>query len=67
MALRQIALTLLALLGLAAVGDGEWDPSASPAFVSVCFSWTGHCLLSLMIIMALRVSGDLASLVAVSG
>lgn len=39
MALKQTALTLLALLGSAALGDGKLEPGArrsSPAFVSAC-------------------------------
>lgn len=59
MALKQIAPTLLALLGLVAVGSGEFHQRTSPAFVSMCFSWTGHRLLSL-IVMALCI-WDLAS------
>lgn len=41
MALKQIALTLLALFGLVAVGNGKFQMSTSPAFVSMCFPGLG--------------------------
>lgn len=41
MALKQIALTLLALFGLVTVGNGKFQLSTSPAFVSMCFLGLG--------------------------
>jgi len=41
MALKEIALALVALLGSAALGDGKFRVSASPAFVSMCFPGPG--------------------------
>lgn len=41
MALKRIALTLLALFGLVAVGNGKFQLSTSPAFVSMCFPGLG--------------------------
>lgn len=41
MALKRIALPLLALCGLVAVGNGKFQLSTSPAFVSMCFPGLG--------------------------
>lgn len=41
MSLKEIALTLLALFGLVAVGNGKFHLSTSPAFVSMCFPGLG--------------------------